>query len=95
MGGLIRTGQDMSAADTLQAIERYGPRPLLIISGGQDRKIGGGDAQALEAAARDGGSEAELHVCDAAGHAAAPDACGDEYAEWVLGFLARALASPV
>ncbi|HEX6139155.1 MAG TPA: alpha/beta hydrolase [Candidatus Limnocylindria bacterium] len=93
LGGLVRTGQDMSAADPLQAVERLGDRPLLIITGGNDDSIGPDDAQDLERAATDAGVDAELEVCEPAGHAESVDACPDDYAGWVLGFLSRALGS--
>jgi pimeloyl-ACP methyl ester carboxylesterase len=94
MGGLVRTGQDMSAGDPVQAIERYGEggRPVLIIGGGRDDAIGRSDAADLLAAAQAGGAAAELQVCDAAGHAGSVSACPDEYREWVLGFLSRSLS---
>ena len=91
LGGLIRTGEDMSAADPLQAVEDYGERPLLLVSGGRDNTIGPNDADDLLAAAREGGADVKLRVCDAAGHAGAPDACARDYREWVLGFFADAL----
>lgn len=93
LGGLIRTGQDMSAADPLQAIERYGERPLLIIAGGSDDTMGATDAGDLLAAALDGGADAELQVCPAAGHGEALRTCPGDYRDWVLGFLADALGT--
>lgn len=93
LGALMRTGVDMSAADPLQAIDNLDDRPLLLISGGQDRSIGPGDAESLLAAATDAGSPAELEVCATAGHAGALDACPEEYAGWVLGFLDRVAPS--
>lgn len=92
LGGLIRTGTDMSAADPVQAIERYGG-PVLIIAGGRDRTMGTGDPDDLQAAAREGGAQAELQVCEPAGHGGSASACPDEYRDWVLGFLARTLAA--
>lgn len=91
LGGLLRTGEDMSSADPVQAIERYGERPVLIVTGGHDDAVGPHDAQDLLAAARSGGAQAELKVCDAAGHAEAIEACSTQYAEWVLDFLERSL----
>ncbi len=93
LGGLVRSGDDMSAADPVQAIEDYGQRPLLIIAGGQDDALGASDADHLLAAARAGGADVELRVCREAGHAASLEECPDEYRDWVLGFFADALGS--
>jgi pimeloyl-ACP methyl ester carboxylesterase len=92
LGTLARTGQDVSSADAVQAITRLDERPVLIISGGQDRTIGSNAAQELAAAAEEAGSPTELDICDAAAHADAPDTCAEAYADWVLGFLERSLA---
>lgn len=91
LGGLIRTGLDMSEVDPVQVIGRYGARPLLIIVGGRDVEIGAGDAEALARAAEAGGSRVELRTCADAGHGAPIEACAAEYADWVLSFLAQAL----
>lgn len=91
LGGLLRTGEDMSSADPVQAVENYGERPMLIISGGRDDAIGSGDAASLRAAAQAGGSKVDLEVCAAAGHAEAINACPADYPSWVLAFLARAI----
>jgi pimeloyl-ACP methyl ester carboxylesterase len=93
LGGLVRTGQDMSAADPLQAIEDYGDRPLLLVTGGRDDTFGPNDTDDLLAAAEAGGADATLEVCEPAGHGGSPDACPDDYREWVLGFFAEALGS--
>lgn len=81
----------MSSADPVQAVENYGERPMLIISGGRDDAIGSGDAASLRAAAQAGGSKVDLEVCAAAGHAEAINACPADYPSWVLAFLARAI----
>jgi pimeloyl-ACP methyl ester carboxylesterase len=91
LGALIRTGQDVSAVDPVQRIAHY-DRPALIIVGGQDDGIGPRDGQDLLAAAREGGRDAELRVCDDAGHGEAIETCRGAYANWVLGFLERSLA---
>ena len=93
LGGLVRTGEDMSAADPLQAIDDYGERPLLLITGGRDDLIGPNDADDLLAAARLGGADARLRVCEEAAHAGALSACPRDYREWVLGFFADALGA--
>jgi fermentation-respiration switch protein FrsA (DUF1100 family) len=91
LGGLIRTGVDMSAVDPVQVVERY-DRPLLVIVGGRDDAIGRRDADDMVAAAEAGGSQVELHVCEEAGHGGAISTCAAEYADWVLGFLRPTLA---
>jgi pimeloyl-ACP methyl ester carboxylesterase len=93
LGGLVRTGQDMSAADPVQAVEGYGERPLLLVADGQDDTIGPTDADDLLAAARSGGALVELQVCEAAGHGQSVRACAGDYPDWVLGFFADALGS--
>lgn len=94
LGGLLRTGEDMSSADPVQAIERYGERPVMIVSGSDDSAIGPHDVEDLMAAAEDGGAQAELHVCDAAGHGKAIEVCPTDYAAWMLDFLGRSLPTP-
>jgi pimeloyl-ACP methyl ester carboxylesterase len=92
LGGLIRTGQDMSAIDPVQLVGRF-DRPLLIIVGGADAHIGPHDGQDLLAAAKAGSSpDAELKVCRGADHAEPIERCRADYRDWVLGFLDRALA---
>jgi fermentation-respiration switch protein FrsA (DUF1100 family) len=93
LGGLVRTGQDMSAVDPVQVIERYEGRPVLIIAGGRDDAIGPDDAQELQAAAEAGGAVAELQVCAEAGHGGAIHTCAAEYRDWVLGFLRQSFAA--
>lgn len=92
LGALMRTGEDVSAADPVQSVTRLDGRPLLLITGGLDDSIGLTDVDDLFAAAEAADVPVELHVCDEAGHAGAFDTCAEEYAGWVLGFLERALA---
>jgi uncharacterized protein len=92
LGALVRTGEDISSADAVQAIARLDERPVLIISGGQDHSIGPNDASDLNAAADEAGSPVELDVCEEATHAASLQACPETYPGWVLGFLERSLA---
>jgi uncharacterized protein len=92
LGTLIRTGEDVSGADPVRAMERLDGRPVLIISGGQDGSIGASDADDLLAAAEEAGLPAELRICADAVHAESNRTCADDYAGWVLGFLERALA---
>lgn len=91
LGGLIRTGQDMSAVDPVQVIERFDERPVLIIAGGRDDATGRTDAAELLAAAQSGGADAEMQVCAEAGHGASVQTCADDYRDWVLGFLRQTL----
>jgi pimeloyl-ACP methyl ester carboxylesterase len=91
LGGLIRTGQDMSTVDPVQEIGRF-DRPVLIITGGHDDAIGPHDGQDLLDAARAGQATAELKVCQGAGHAESAERCRADYRDWVLGFLERSLA---
>lgn len=90
-GGLVRTGQDMSAADPVQAAARYGQRPLLVIGAGRDDALGSDDARDLAEAASADGADVELQVCAAAGHAQSEAVCPADYRTWVLGFFERAL----
>ena len=93
LGTLVRTGEDVTAADPIQAIARLDERPVLLIYGAHDASIGPSDAQDMYDAARDAGTPAELHVCGAAEHGGVDSACPDDYPDWVLGFLERVLAS--
>lgn len=91
LGGLLRTGEDMSAVDPVQAISRYGERPVLIVAAGQDDEVGANDEDDLATAARDDGATVELDTCAAARHGASVATCPTEYAGWVLAFLERSL----
>ena len=91
LGGLVRTGLDISSADPVQNVARLGERPLLIISGADDDTIGRTDAEDLLAAAQAAEVPARLEVCDDAGHAASLAVCPEPYGTWVLGFLGDAL----
>jgi pimeloyl-ACP methyl ester carboxylesterase len=93
LGALIRTGEDVSSADPVASVRRLDERPLLLISGRDDASIGPTDAEDMLEAAEAAGVPAELHVCDGAGHGGSFEACAEEYAGWVLGFLERALAA--
>jgi uncharacterized protein len=93
LGSLIRTGQDISAVDPVEAVAHYRDgRPLLIIEGGQDDLIGPTDADDLLVAAQDAGADVQLEICLPAGHGESLEACAGEYRDWVLGFLTRSLA---
>ena len=92
LGSLVRTGEDVSAVDPLQTVERLDDRPLLLIHSGRDGSIGPNDAESLLAAAVAAGSPTELVVCADAPHAESNLTCSGDYAVWVLGFLERVLA---
>jgi len=92
LGSLIRTGEDVSAVDPIQTVERLDDRPLLLIQAGRDLSIGPDDAESLLAAAQAAGTPTELEVCADAGHGESNETCPEEYAGWVLGFLERVLA---
>jgi fermentation-respiration switch protein FrsA (DUF1100 family) len=94
LGGLLRTGEDLSVADPVQAIERIGNRPVLIVEAGDDDAVGPTDAADLADAAPDHGARVELRTCPKARHAASIETCSSEYAGWVLGFLDRSLPGP-
>jgi pimeloyl-ACP methyl ester carboxylesterase len=91
LGGLLRTGEDLSVADPLEWIGRIGDRPVLIVAAGEDEAIGPNDADELLTAAQDEGAKVELKTCPAAGHGKSVEVCSAEYAGWVLGFLQRSL----
>jgi pimeloyl-ACP methyl ester carboxylesterase len=91
LGGLLRTGEDLSIADPVQSIGRYGDRPVLIVAAGKDDAVGKTDAADLLAAAQEEGAHAEMHTCPGAGHGGSIQTCSSDYAAWVLGFLSRSL----
>ena len=94
LGALMRTGEDASSVDPIQAVARLDGRPLLLVYGGADDSIGPTDAEDMLAAATEAGADVELHVCTAAEHAASLSGCPEDYPGWVLRFLERALADP-
>lgn len=91
LGTLVRTGEDTSRVDPVQAITRLDDRPVLLVYGALDDSIGPNDATDLLDAAFESGTPAELVTCETAGHDRAFEACPEAYAGWVLGFLERAL----
>lgn len=93
MGGLLRTGVDMTSVDPDRAIGQLGDRPVLILVGGADDSLGPEPGARLKAAADQADVDAELEICPAAGHAGLVGACPDDYRAWVLGFLDSALGS--
>jgi pimeloyl-ACP methyl ester carboxylesterase len=91
LGGLLRTGEDLSVADPIQAIARIGDRPVLIVEAGDDDAVGPTDAADLMTAGLGDGARVELKTCPAAGHGGSVVTCSSDYASWVLGFLERSL----
>jgi pimeloyl-ACP methyl ester carboxylesterase len=91
LGGLLRTGEDMSVADPIQSIGRIGERPLLIVEAGEDDAVAPGDTADLVKAAKDKGAAVELKTCPGASHGGSVKTCSSDYATWVLGFLERSL----
>ena len=91
MGGLLRTGLDMTSADPDRAITRLGDRPVLLLVGGADESVGDDPGGRLRAAAEKADVPVTLETCPAAGHAELLETCPDDYAAWVLGFLDSAL----
>lgn len=91
LGGLLRTGEDLSVADPVQSIARIGDRPVLIVAAGEDKAVGPGDAAELMGAAEGDGARVELETCPSAGHGESVTACSAEYAGWLLSFLERSL----
>lgn len=92
LGSLLRTGEDISAADPVNAIGRLDGQPVLLVAGDADDTMDPGDPDRLLGAAREAGSDVELRMCPDAGHAESLEACPEEYRDWVLGFLQRVLA---
>ena len=91
LGGLLRTGEDLSLADPVQSIGAIGDRPVLIVAAADDEDVDPGDAAELMRAAPDGGAHVELKTCAGAEHGTSVETCKAEYAGWVLGFLQRSL----
>jgi pimeloyl-ACP methyl ester carboxylesterase len=86
LGGLLRTGEDLSLADPVQAIEEIGERPVLIVEAGEDDVVGPNDGDDLKQAAPDKGARVELKDCPNAEHGGSVETCSAEYAGWVLAF---------
>ena len=91
MGGLLRTGLDMTSADPDRAIARLGDRPVLVLVGGADDSVGDDPGGRLREAAEKAGVPVTVETCPGAGHAELLQACPDDYRAWVLGFLDSAL----
>jgi pimeloyl-ACP methyl ester carboxylesterase len=91
LGGLLRTGEDLSLADPVQSIGAIGERPVLIVTAGDDKDVNPRDAEELKNAAPDQGAHVELATCPGAGHGESVETCKADYAGWVLGFLQRSL----
>ena len=91
LGGLLRTGEDLSLADPVQAMDHIGDRPVLIVAGGEDHAVGRNDAADLVRAGKADGARVELKTCPGAGHGGSVQTCSSAYAGWVLGFLEHSL----
>jgi len=91
LGGLLRTGEDLSLADPIQAIAALVDRPVLIVAAGDDDAVGPTDASDLKSAAQGDGASVELKTCPKAKHGGSIETCATEYAGWVRGFLERSL----
>lgn len=91
LGGLLRTGEDLSLADPVESIGRIGDRPVLIVTAGDDEVVHAADAAELKSAAPDDGAHVELKTCPGAGHGGSVEHCKADYAGWVLAFLQRSL----
>ena len=92
LGSLLRTGEDVTAADPIGSVGRLDGQPVLFVAGGADDTMPASDPDDLLTEALAAESPAELHVCPAAGHAEANESCAEDYRGWVLGFLERVLA---
>jgi uncharacterized protein len=90
LGGLIRTGEDISSVDPIGSIADLEGRPVLLVYG-EDEAFGPTDADDMLSAATAAGSPAELHVCAGAGHGQSLEVCPEDFSAWVLGFLQRVL----
>lgn len=91
LGGLLRTGEDISLADPVHSIGAIGDRPVLIVTAGDDADVKSGDAAELMSAAPEDGAHVEFKTCPAAAHGGSVETCKADYAGWVLGFLQRSL----
>jgi fermentation-respiration switch protein FrsA (DUF1100 family) len=91
LGGLLRTGEDLSLADPVQSITHVGDRPVLIVSAGKDEGVGPTDASELVTAGQKAGARVELETCPGAAHGESVETCSSDYSGWVLGFLDRSL----
>jgi hypothetical protein len=89
LGTLFRTGADVTAADPMLAIDDLGPVPVLILQGSADTQMAADTASQLAAEATAAGVQAEVQICEGAGHSQLHVVCADAYPGWVLGFLAR------
>jgi pimeloyl-ACP methyl ester carboxylesterase len=91
LGSLLRTGVDASAVDPVLGVQRLDERPLQLVYGGADDRIGPDDATTLQTAADEAGSRVDLAVCEEAGHAESLEVCPGLWSDAVLGFLERVI----
>jgi pimeloyl-ACP methyl ester carboxylesterase len=90
IGAWLRTGQDLGAADPLDALPELGTRPMLVTHGTADNEDLPEHTQGLVADAEAADIPVELHWCEDAGHGMVIDVCTDAYATWVLEFFSAA-----
>jgi pimeloyl-ACP methyl ester carboxylesterase len=84
-----RLGASVETVDPIRTIVQVRDRPMLLTHGLAD--VIDRPADSLDrnvAAARAGGIQIEVHTCAGAGHGMVVRACKDEWASWVLEFLA-------
>jgi len=93
LGGWLRTGEDITAADPVDLAGLLGDRPLLLLHGERDAVDPMSSAERVAAAARNGGVDAQLHTCRTAGHGEVAGRCPAAYRRWLTEFLDTALAA--
>jgi pimeloyl-ACP methyl ester carboxylesterase len=90
IGSWIRTGQDLGAADPVDALRDVGDRPLLVTHGAADDEDLPERTEQFVADAAAAGLAVELRWCEGAGHGMVIDRCPAAYAEWVSSFFTAA-----
>lgn len=90
IGARIRSGQDLGAADPLDAIPELGSRPLLVTHGTADDENLPERTEHFLAEAQAAGTPIDLHWCGGAGHGMVDDVCPADYATWVRDFFMQA-----
>jgi uncharacterized protein len=93
-GAHLRTGVDLTSADPVATIARYGDRPLLFIHGTADAEDLPVSVEGLLRAARNGGTSGRIEWCEGATHGQPAHHCPDAYGEWTASFFTDALERP-
>jgi pimeloyl-ACP methyl ester carboxylesterase len=92
----LRTGADVPSIDAEAIIDRYDPRPLLLVHGTADDEDLPDRTEEFCDHAMSAGVPAELHWCPGSGHNAPAgmpvDVCADDFATWTRDFFAEALS---